>query len=209
MEWNQVWDEMSSLERMDGSARLRKVWMTTVRAHAQRRYEGMKQKQYPRAMVDETIIGGPFVRYTPDPETMFMVVEKVGEKEFVRAICPLVIWDRWGSFTVGAFRRCGCDETEDYWIEKIAKIIDTYQFRKEEDRYSKRISMERIAEEGYNLNISRYISTAVAETEIVLKETHADLVRIEKAIQVATLAHNEFLKELGLPLLPHLPLYKQ
>jgi type I restriction enzyme M protein len=39
----------------------------------------------------------------------------------------------------------------------INKIIDTYQFRKEEDRYSKRIDMERIAEEGYNLNISRYI----------------------------------------------------
>ena len=44
--------------------------------------------------------------------------------------------------------------------EHIAKIIDTYQFRKEEDRYSKRVGMERIAEEGYNLNISRYISTA-------------------------------------------------
>src|SRR6185295_18404487 len=39
----------------------------------------------------------------------------------------------------------------------IARIIDTYQFRKEEERYSKRISMGRIAEEGYNLNISRYI----------------------------------------------------
>lgn len=45
----------------------------------------------------------------------------------------------------------------------IQKIIETYQFRKEEDRYSKRVSMERIAEEGYNLNISRYISTTVEE----------------------------------------------
>jgi type I restriction enzyme M protein len=33
--------------------------------------------------------------------------------------------------------------------DHIAKIIDTYQFRKEEERYSKRISMERIAEEGF------------------------------------------------------------
>ncbi len=65
----------------------------------------------------------------------------------------------------------------------IAKIIDTYQFRREEDCYSKRISMERITEEGYNLNISRYISTATAEKEIVLKDTHADLVRIEKDIE--------------------------
>jgi type I restriction enzyme M protein len=43
--------------------------------------------------------------------------------------------------------------------EHIEKIVETYQFRKEEERYSKRIPMERIAEEGYNLNISRYIST--------------------------------------------------
>ena len=84
----------------------------------------------------------------------------------------------------------------------IAKIIKTYQFRKEEDRYSKRISMERIAEEAYNLNISRYISTAVAEDEIVLEDTHADLVRIEEDIQKATRKHNEFLKELGQRLLP-------
>ncbi len=84
----------------------------------------------------------------------------------------------------------------------IAKIIDTYQFRKEEDRYSKRISMERITEEGYNLNISRYISTAVADEEIELEATHEKLVEIESAIQTATAKHNEFLKELGLPLLP-------
>jgi type I restriction enzyme M protein len=53
--------------------------------------------------------------------------------------------------------------------DHIGKIIETYQFRKEEDRYSKRVSMERIAEEGYNLNISRYISTAVGEEEIGLE----------------------------------------
>jgi hypothetical protein len=85
----------------------------------------MKKNEYPRAMVDETIIGGPFVRYTPDPGTIFMVIEKVGAKEFVRAICPRVIWDRWGSFTIGAFRRCGCDETEDYWVERIEEVIVT------------------------------------------------------------------------------------
>ena len=86
--------------------------------------------------------------------------------------------------------------------EHIAKIIDTYQFRKEEDRYSKRISMERIAEEGYNLNISRYISTAEQETEIDLSATHDQLIEIENQIRESTAKHNAFLKELGLPLLP-------
>ncbi len=86
--------------------------------------------------------------------------------------------------------------------EDIEKIIKTYQFREEEERYSKRIPMERINEEGYNLNISRYISTAVAEAEIDLATTHNDLVQIEEQIQNATRKHNEFLKELGLPPLP-------
>ena len=86
--------------------------------------------------------------------------------------------------------------------EHIDKIIETYQFRKEEDRYSKRVAMERIAEEAHNLNISRYISTAEQEAEIDLAATHAELVEIEKAIQKATAKHNEFLKELGLSPLP-------
>lgn len=86
--------------------------------------------------------------------------------------------------------------------EDIEKIIETYQFRKEEERYSKRIPMERIKEEGYNLNMSRYISTAIAESEINLTATHGVLEIIENTIQKATLKHNEFLEELGLPPLP-------
>lgn len=84
----------------------------------------------------------------------------------------------------------------------IQKVIETYQFRKEEDRYSKRVSMERIAEEGFNLNISRYISTAVAQAEIDLDATQQELVSIQDQIRKATSKHNSFLRELGLPVLP-------
>ena len=86
--------------------------------------------------------------------------------------------------------------------EHIDKIVETYQFRKEEDRYSKCIGMERIAEEGFNLNISRYISTAVSEVEIDLASTHGKLFGIAEAIREATAKHNKFLIELGLPELP-------
>ena len=85
--------------------------------------------------------------------------------------------------------------------EHIAKIIETYQFRKEEPRYSRRVDMAEIEKNDFNLNISRYISTAVGEEEIDLEATNAELVEIERAIRAATLKHNEFLKELGLPLL--------
>jgi len=86
--------------------------------------------------------------------------------------------------------------------EHIDKIVETYRDRREEDRYSKRVSMARIAEEGYNLNISRYISTAVAEKEIDLAATHKELLEIEQRIRQATDAHNAFLKQLKLPPLP-------
>ena len=86
--------------------------------------------------------------------------------------------------------------------EHIAKIIDTYQFRKEEARYSRRVEMAEIEKNDFNLNISRYISTAVGEEEISLEDTNADLVEIEKRIREATLKHNTFLKELGLAPLP-------
>ena len=86
--------------------------------------------------------------------------------------------------------------------EHIDKILDTYQHRSEEDRYSMRVPMERIEKEGYNLNISRYVSTAEAEEEVDLGAVHSELVSLEEKISVATKRHNEFLKDLGLPLLP-------
>ncbi|MFC5520129.1 type I restriction-modification system subunit M [Polaromonas jejuensis] len=84
----------------------------------------------------------------------------------------------------------------------IAKIIETYQFRKEAPRYARRVGMEEIEKNEYNLNISRYISTAVGEAEISLKATHGELAEIEKAIAAAKHEHNGFLKELGLSQLP-------
>ena len=84
----------------------------------------------------------------------------------------------------------------------IAKIIETYQFRKEEPRYSRRVEMAEIEKNDFNLNISRYISTAQDEAEIDLAATHGELVDIEDAIKSATGKHNAFLKELGLPALP-------
>ena len=86
--------------------------------------------------------------------------------------------------------------------EHIEKIVKTYQLRKQEDRYSRRVKMKEIAENDYNLNISRYVSTAQQEAEIDLSATHQQLVEIDKAIKKATAEHNKFLKELGLPPLP-------
>ena len=86
--------------------------------------------------------------------------------------------------------------------EHIEKIVSTYQFRKEEERYSRCVSMEEIEDNDFNLNISRYISTARPEKEINLTAVNTELMEIEKKIEEAKSKHNEFLKELGLPCLP-------
>ncbi len=85
----------------------------------------------------------------------------------------------------------------------IRDIVETYQFRKQDDlRYSRRVSMDEIAKNDYNLNISRYVSTALDEEVIDLEEVNKRLVDIERDITKARNKHNEFLKELGLPELP-------
>jgi len=82
--------------------------------------------------------------------------------------------------------------------EHIDKIIDTYQQRKEEERYSKRVSLEDIKENDFNLNISRYVSTAKPEKEIGLKEVNKSLKDTQKDIEKSRDEHNKFLKELEL-----------
>lgn len=83
--------------------------------------------------------------------------------------------------------------------EDVNKIVETYQFRKEELRYSRQVSLQEIKENDYNLNITRYVSLAQEEKPIDLQEVHDKLVEIEKEIVKARDKHNEFLKELGLP----------
>ncbi len=84
----------------------------------------------------------------------------------------------------------------------IEKIIDTYQFRKEEERYARRVSFEEIEKNDFNLNISRYVSTAKPEPIIDIQAVNEELIGYENDIVNATNKHNKFLKELSLASLP-------
>jgi type I restriction enzyme M protein len=86
--------------------------------------------------------------------------------------------------------------------ENVKKIVETYQYRKEEERYSRRVSMDEIEKNDFNLNISRYVSVAKEEVEIDLNLVNAELFEIEKSITSSLENHNQFLKELGLAVLP-------
>ena len=81
----------------------------------------------------------------------------------------------------------------------IDKIVETYQHRYEIDRYSRKVSMEEIEKNGYNLNISRYVDISEEEVPIDLQEVNKKLISINESIKTNTDKHNEFLKELGLP----------
>lgn len=86
--------------------------------------------------------------------------------------------------------------------EHIDRIVDTYQHRRDDDyRYSKRVSLEEIEKNNYNLNITRYVSTALAYKPINLKDVNKKLngpEGLNARIKVATDLHNSFLKDLGL-----------
>ena len=87
--------------------------------------------------------------------------------------------------------------------EHIKKIIDTYRERPERiERYARRVAMDEIEANEFNLNITRYVSTAEAEVVINMSATHQELVAIEEQIRESTTNHNKFLKELGLSPLP-------
>lgn len=84
--------------------------------------------------------------------------------------------------------------------EDINKIVETYQFRREENRYSRKVYMREIKDNGYNLNISRYVNLSKEEEKIDLADVHRQLISTEEKIEAARQKHNEFLKELGLDL---------
>jgi len=69
-------------------------------------------------------------------------------------------------------------------------------------RYAYLATPAEIAENDFNLNISRYVSIALSEEEIDLGAVNRELIALEEKVAAAASKHNEFLKELGLPLLP-------
>lgn len=81
----------------------------------------------------------------------------------------------------------------------VDKIVTTYQYRKEEARYSRQVSLQEIKGNDYNLNITRYVNISKEEEQIDLLAVNRKLKKIDEQIENARNRHNEFLKELGLP----------
>ena len=79
----------------------------------------------------------------------------------------------------------------------IDSIVETYKNRTETPRLSRKVSLKEIQENGYNLNITRYVSLAQEEESIDLEAVHSKLADVNSKIAKAKAKHNQFLKELG------------
>jgi type I restriction enzyme M protein len=82
--------------------------------------------------------------------------------------------------------------------EHIEKIVTTYRNRLEEDKYSKRATLEQIAENDYNLNIPRYVDTFVSEESIDINAVANDLKSLEMELEAIDQSIAGFCKELNI-----------
>lgn len=65
----------------------------------------------------------------------------------------------------------------------IDKIVETYKNRQDVDKYAHVASMQEIEENGFNLNIPRYVDTFEPEPEIDLNEVAAEIRKLQKEIK--------------------------
>ena len=79
-------------------------------------------------------------------------------------------------------------------IEKIRSAVKKYA---DVDRYCRAVDVSEIAENDYNLNISRYVDITPEEEEIDLKEAVKELHEIEEKRKIVEEKMNKYLKELG------------
>ena len=82
--------------------------------------------------------------------------------------------------------------------ENIQKIIETYEKRVDVERYAHVATIEEIIENGWNLNIPRYVDTSEKEEEIDIQAVKAELTAITERKQVAIGKVISTMKLLGL-----------
>lgn len=80
----------------------------------------------------------------------------------------------------------------------IDKIIDVYKNRTQEDKYSHVAPLSEIAENGYNLNIPRYVDTFEDEEEISLDEVVEEIRKIDIGAIAIDEKIKQYTKELGI-----------
>lgn len=82
--------------------------------------------------------------------------------------------------------------------QHIEKIIEIYRTRKPIEKYSYVAKIDEIRENGYNLNIPRYVDTFEEEEEIDVAALQKEIKQIESELATVRGKMDEYLKELGI-----------
>lgn len=82
--------------------------------------------------------------------------------------------------------------------EHLEKIVSTYKNREVTSKYSHLATLEEIAENDYNLNISRYVDTFEEEAPIDIAAVQSEIDALENELVAVRSKMAEHLKELGL-----------
>jgi type I restriction enzyme M protein len=80
----------------------------------------------------------------------------------------------------------------------VEKIVETYRARATGERYSRNVAFEEIAENGFNLNIPRYVDTFEPEPEVDLQAVQDQIRELEGQLAGTRERMNHYLKELGI-----------
>lgn len=82
--------------------------------------------------------------------------------------------------------------------ENIAKIFDTYKERKTIEKFSRTVKPKEIADNDYNLNITRYVDTFEEEAPVDIQANLKELAALEPELKKLEKQMVEYLKELGI-----------
>ena len=82
--------------------------------------------------------------------------------------------------------------------QDIDKIVDAYVNREDVEKFAHVASMEEIADNGFNLNIPRYVDTFEKEPEIDLKAVSAEIRLLQKEIKDINAELKPYFEELDL-----------
>lgn len=81
--------------------------------------------------------------------------------------------------------------------QQLDRIVDAWRARVDVERYAAVVPRAKLAENGYNLNIPRYVDTFEAEAEIDVAAVQAEIVALEAELAQTRSRMDAYLRELG------------
>lgn len=155
--------------------------------------EGKIREQLIKENIIDAVIGLPanLFQTTGIPVAILVIDksrEKGGENE-----------NRKDSFFIEASKEFKPGKAQNILAEEnITRIFNAYKARKDIEKFARAVNPQEIEENGYNLNITRYVDTFEEEAPIDIHANLAELAALEPELKKLDKEMIEYLKELGI-----------